>query len=37
LLFLGLSDADKTSNDRHGLAATVRGLPNDIHPPTMLF
>lgn len=35
--FFGQTDASETRDDRHGLAATMCGLANDIHPPTVFL
>ena len=37
VLFLCLPKPDKTRDDRHGLAAAVRGLTNDIDPPAVFL
>ena len=34
--FLSLADAGETLDDRHGFAATMCGLANDVHPPSVL-
>ena len=31
LFFFGQADADKIFHDGHGLAAAMRGLPQDVH------
>lgn len=36
-LFLSQTNANETRDNRHCLAASVRGLATDIHPPTALL
>ena len=35
--FLGLTDTDKSSDNRHRLPTAVRGRTDNIHPPTVSF
>src|SRR5687767_2068882 len=36
-LFLGLTDTDKSCDDRHCLSSPVRGRAKDIHPAAISF